>query len=905
MAAMTFKGHIRFLVALLVVVCGAGVAQAEDSEDDGIIKLRAFGVPSSSGDAVSLANLRVIEAFSKLHPNIRPVSSTGISMPGGARTMDMVPLMQIAGDIAADVMYVNFRLSDTYVRNKFLYPMDKYIEEMLGLEIANGQNMSKDEYLGELRRSPRYTDEIGTPISDDDKLASRLPRVPMQCWEVMRRECPYGKDCQFAKANGGEWEFEPTEDHQHVWIFPLDPLVMALSYKKDLFHEVGLEDRVPKTNEELFEFAKKLTNPAEDRYGLSLPVGEILSWSTLSFLYSAGGLLVDQEDGQWRCVFDSDEAVEAYFFVARLFHEPFEGPDGKTLSSVVYTGEAQTQGGQVYVGMEFRYIQQNAFSSEDPNLIGFGPVPRGPTGKRGSEFNCRMTGIYAGLEGEEKAERRQGAWDYIHFYESLEAKKIRTKVYVEQGMGRFIQPELLKEAGYDEYLRQVPKEWSKAYKEALKDGIPEPYGKNCQNVYSYASKGISQIQTDKDVKRLVIARKEALDAGNESLAAELAAQAKARIKGILTGQVESSNAKMMDILAPAERKKRNIVAGIVAVTILVVFVFVFRKVFKVFDASQLRDPNAPKGKWQFIRYKWAYLFLVIPVGSILLWQYYPLIRGTVIAFQDYNIRGTYEWVGMANFASALYDKEFWFSLWVTLKYALLFGLFGFTAPIVLAFLLTEVPKGKILYRTIYYLPAVLTGLIVIYLWKSFYGPYGMMNEVVNGVVHVINILPGVEIAELHKEWLTDRQLALPCLLLPAIWAGMGPGCLIYLAALKTVPEEIYEAADIDGAGILHKAFHVAIPNIKALIMINFIGVMVGTMKGGAQFALAMTGGGPYTPYGQTEFAGLKIFFQAFGYLRFGVATAMAWILGSMLVGFTVIQLQKLSKMEFKTAAGIK
>jgi multiple sugar transport system permease protein len=200
---------------------------------------------------------------------------------------------------------------------------------------------------------------------------------------------------------------------------------------------------------------------------------------------------------------------------------------------------------------------------------------------------------------------------------------------------------------------------------------------------------------------------------------------------------------------------------------------------------------------------------------------------------------------------------------------------------------------------------VLTGLIANYQWKSFYGQYGMMNQVVNAIVHVLNWLPGVQIAELHKDWLQDPQLALICILLPAIWASMGPGCLIYLAALKTVPEEIYEAADIDGAGILHKVFYVAIPNIKALIMINFIGVMVAVMKGSGNMALAMTGGGPYTPYGQTEFAGLKIFFQAFGYLKLGVATAMAWILGSMLVGFTVIQLQKLSKMEFKTVAGIK
>jgi len=878
-------------VMLLLLSPTAGVAEIEQPTDQGEIELRCWGVPTSSSGVVNLADLRVLEEFRRLHSQVNPVSSTGITIPGGARTMDMVPLMQIAGDIAADVMYVNFRQSDTYIQNKFLYPLDKYIEKTLGLEIENGPNMELAEYLAELSKSDKYETEI-------------TARIPHQCWEVMRRECPYKEKCPFAEQNGGDWKFDPTPKHYHVWAFPQGPLVMALLYRKDLFHEAGLPDRTPRTNEEFFEFAKKLTNPAENRFGVQMPLDEVLSWSTMSFLYSAGGRLVDRDkNGEWRCLFDSPEAVEAYFFVARLVHEPFEGPDGKTISSVVYSGE--TRGGQVYVAMNFSYMDQRVFQNADPNVTGFGPVPRGPTGERGSEFNSRMTGIYAGLEGPKHKDKRDAAWEYIRFYDGSEARKIRTKVYVEQGLGRFVQPELLKAAGYEEYIRQIPKGWPEAYQEALKTGVPEPYGKNCQNVYSYASKGINQILTDKEVKKAIVGRKNALDSGDTAKAAKFENQAKERIQHILKVQVKISNDKMLDILEPKERKKRNIVATIVVVSILVIFVLLFRKVFKVFDASQLRDPNAPKGKWQFTRYKWAYLILAVPVGSILLWQYYPLVRGTVISFQNYNIRGTYEWVGMANFASALYDIEFWYSLWVTLKYAFLFMLFGFTAPIVLAFLLTEVPKGKILYRTIYYLPAMLTALLVIYLWKSFYGQYGVMNEVVNAVVYVLNWLPGVQMAELHKNWLQDDKLALICLLLPAIWAGMGPGCLIYLAALKTVPEEIYEAADIDGAGILHKIFHVAIPNIKALIMINFIGAMVGVMKGSGNMALAMTGGGPYTPYGQTEFTGLKIYFQAFGYLKFGVATAMAWILGSMLVGFTVIQLQKLSKMEFKTAAGIK
>ena len=146
-------------------------------------------------------------------------------------------------------------------------------------------------------------------------------------------------------------------------------------------------------------------------------------------------------------------------------------------------------------------------------------------GKRGSEFNSWMTGIYAGLEDKDKKDIRDAAWEYIRFYDGPEARKICTKVHVEHGIGRFVQPELLKAAGYEEYIRQIPKGWPKAYKDALKNGVPEPYGKNCQNVYSYASRAINQIQTDKKIQQAIVDRKNALDAGDTAAAAEFEKQA--------------------------------------------------------------------------------------------------------------------------------------------------------------------------------------------------------------------------------------------------------------------------------------------------------------------------------------------------------------------------------------------
>ena len=144
---------------------------------------------------------------------------------------------------------------------------------------------------------------------------------------------------------------------------------------------------------------------------------------------------------------------------------------------------------------------------------------------------------------------------------------------------------------------------------------------------------------------------------------------------------------------------------------LVAFALLFYKVFQSFVAVQPTVPSQRRAHWQFSRYKWPYILMLPALGTIALWAYYPLGRGTVMAFQDYNVRGFSEWIGINNFASVLFDVEFWFALWISIKYALMYVCFGFAMPIVLAFLLTEVPRCKVLFRTIYYLPAVLTGVV--------------------------------------------------------------------------------------------------------------------------------------------------------------------------------------------------
>ena len=272
----------------------------------------------------------------------------------------------------------------------------------------------------------------------------------------------------------------------------------------------------------------------------------------------------------------------------------------------------------------------------------------------------------------------------------------------------------------------------------------------------------------------------------------------------------------------------------------------------------------------------------------------------------------------------------------------------------LAILLQEAPFGKMVFRTIYYLPAVISGLVVILLWKSFYegSEAGLLNSLLMKVPAIAYLAigavllsaalafarrlwyhhlrpaallaaaaggvlgwtcyrlasPMLEVTGLSLwarlfttmpeplRWLGDPDTAMLSCVLPMIWAGVGPGSLIYLAALKGIADDFYEAADIDGASFIDKVLFIIFPILRPLLIINFVGAFISSWFHAEANILAMTGGAA-----NTEVAGLHIFYRAFIFLQFGPATAMAWILAFMLIGFTVYQLRILSRIEFKAA----
>jgi ABC-type sugar transport system permease subunit/ABC-type glycerol-3-phosphate transport system substrate-binding protein len=795
----------RLLVWLVFSTLILGCARADCRP----VELTVYSLPDpSDADIAARVECAVVSRFLKLHPEIKLRKGTGLKL-GGTRTMNMVPLMQIAGDISPDVIYVNFRFSDTYIQKGFLKPLDQYMAKI------------------------------------DKKELDR--RIPPAVREVCYRLGPDGK--------------------KHWYCIPMSRLVITLVYRRDLFARAGLDpDKPPRTWKELEEYARKLTFPEKGNFGMGFIKGDSASWNFQNLVWSRGGdIIVRNKRGDWEPRFNTPEMVDALYFYVKLNCQKWTAPNGKEYRGYTYRDvDIDINRADNPVAMYFEYLNDR-LKIFQPELIGYAPVPYPEgAGHSASEVNCEMLGMFAGVKDPAVA---QAAFDCMAFQDSDEANRLRVKMYIQRGYGKFINPEMLERFGYKDYLKQVDSRWVHVYKEAMQSGKPEPYGKNCAVVYRELSRPVEEALNDK----IVLA---ALDKGDERAA-------KKRIRVILD-RAEAETAKRMYGTLPARIKQlRHTLTLIFLFLTACVFALTGGYLFKSFKRDA--PPQTPGQKKAF----WAYLLLLPATASVIVWQYYPLLRGTIIAFQDYNVMGKSPFVGVENFSSVLFEPGFWYSVYVTALYTGLYMIFAFVSPIILALLLSEVPRGKIFFRTLFYLPAVLSGLIVVFLWKSFYKPVGFLNVLLGYI--------GIHIS---GSWLDMPSLAMIAVLLPVVWAGMGPGCLIYLAAFKTIPDDLYEAAEVDGAGVRRKIFNITLPSIKMLILINVVGAVTGAFMS-SEMIFAMTGGGPYTPYGATEVVGLQLFYNAFLYLKFGVANAMAWVLGFMLIGFTMVQLRNLSRVEFK------
>lgn len=249
-------------------------------------------------------------------------------------------------------------------------------------------------------------------------------------------------------------------------------------------------------------------------------------------------------------------------------------------------------------------------------------------------------------------------------------------------------------------------------------------------------------------------------------------------------------------------------------------------------------------------------FIVVPMGMSL-----------YFSFCDYNILSPEKWTGLSNYLKLFKDPKFWNSLKVTLKYAVFSVPLKLTFSMAVAMLLLKGTKLTPFYRAVYYLPSIMGASVAVsVLWKQLFAGDGLINQVL-----------GTEIS-----WLGNTKTAIWVLILLSVWQ-FGSSMLIFLGALKQIPQELYEAAKVDGAGPVSRFFRITLPLMTSTIFFNLVMQSINGLLVFAQGQIITAG----KPMDSTKFYVLYMYEQAFEFNKAGYASALGWVMVVIIALFTV------------------
>lgn len=271
-----------------------------------------------------------------------------------------------------------------------------------------------------------------------------------------------------------------------------------------------------------------------------------------------------------------------------------------------------------------------------------------------------------------------------------------------------------------------------------------------------------------------------------------------------------------------------------------------------------------------------YAFLTPWILGFLLFTAIPIVASLILGFTKYNAIQPPDFVGLRNFKFLFADQIFWKSLRVTLTYTLVFVPLQLISSLVLALLLNlRVPTMSAI-RTVYYLPSILptvvTGLVWIWLFNADFG-------LINFFLFKLFAIKG-------PNWLGSERWVMSAVIVSGLWA-LGSGVIIFLASLQSVPEELYEAAELDGASIWGRLWNVTIPMISPVILYNLMIAMILALQVFTRIYVLTRGGPNYGSY----FYNLYVYENAFSYFKLGLASAQAWILFVLILLLTLLALR--------------
>lgn len=256
----------------------------------------------------------------------------------------------------------------------------------------------------------------------------------------------------------------------------------------------------------------------------------------------------------------------------------------------------------------------------------------------------------------------------------------------------------------------------------------------------------------------------------------------------------------------------------------------------------------------------------------------PGLVSLYLSLTKYDVIGTADFIGLENYIKMFTsDDLFWSSLWRTLYFAGLGVPLGVLGSMSLAILLNQKLRGVAVYRTLFFMPSLVPLVASVVLWKWLLNAdYGLVNQ---GLRELGFDPPG---------WFSERQWAIPSLIIMRLWSSIGgTQMIIFLAGLQGIPEELYDAASIDGAGWWQRTLNVTIPLLTPTIFFNTVLGIIGALQTFDAAFVATEGGPGYA----TWFFGLHIWKQAFDYFNMGYGAALAWFFAVVIVILTMLQMR--------------
>lgn len=268
------------------------------------------------------------------------------------------------------------------------------------------------------------------------------------------------------------------------------------------------------------------------------------------------------------------------------------------------------------------------------------------------------------------------------------------------------------------------------------------------------------------------------------------------------------------------------------------------------------------------------LFFVPLLFSFGFFAWFPIVRGLVMSLQQTNFVADPTFVGLDNFAAVLADPVFPTAVGNTVLFTVLALLFGFPVPLLLSVVVAEFRRLRGLASVLAYLPVIIPPVAAVLLWKTFYDPRpdGLFNT-------ILGWFGAGPLA-----WLNDGDLALPAIVLQSTWAGAGTATIIYIATLMTISTDLYEAAEIDGAPVIRRFWHVTLPQMRNVIFVMLLLQLIGTFQIFTE-PYIMTGGGPDN---RTTSILLLIYRYAFLNGDYGKATALSLMLAIFLALLSIV-----------------